>query len=86
MNSLVKEAKIRADVKQQSKFLNTVIGILGFTVGLTCFGFEDPQKPALLSLGIFIPLLVQAGNYYPSELKALKELISENPEHGYLKS
>jgi hypothetical protein len=73
-SGLFNEEEFKLEAKKQSEFLNSVIGIVSFTLALTCMGFDKPDNAAILCLGIIIPLLIQSANHYPVTLKAIRDL------------
>lgn len=86
MNSgLFDEEAYRDEAARHNEFLNSVLGLLAFTLALTCLGFEHPDRAALLCLGIIAPIYWQAFRRFPPTLYALRALAKEAPDEGEVK-
>lgn len=65
-------------------FLNNVIGVAAFTLGLACLGTHSPSTNAFISL-IFVSLMRwQGSNAVPPTLLRLRELAKDNPDFKYM--
>ncbi|WP_217525173.1 hypothetical protein [Vibrio metschnikovii] len=71
---------IKQKVISQSEYLNSFLGILLFTLGLTSLGFPDPKLAAYTCLGIIIPLYIKAIYMTPSSLYALRQLVKQEAD------
>lgn len=76
MVELINKKEYERDNKRIAFYFNQVIGVLVFTITLTCLSFETPQRAALFSLPIVLALLSLApkGN----ELWLVRKLIDEH--------
>lgn len=82
-SGLFDEEVVKKEAKRHNEFLNSAIGLLTFTLGLTCLGFDHPQRAALVCLGVIIPVFIQAWGYFPETIKTLRELVKEtNDPHA----
>ena len=82
-SGLFDEEDVKRESERHNEFLNSAIGLLAFTLGLTCLGFEQPQKPAILCLGIITPVIFHALQYFPETIRTLRELVKEtNDPHA----
>ncbi|EOX3960244.1 hypothetical protein ACS6BV_004695 [Vibrio alginolyticus] len=71
---------VQNNVVRQSEFLNSVLGILAFTLGLSCLSFQDPQSAAFTCLGILIPIYIKAINMTHPDILALRKLVKETQD------
>ena len=71
---------VQANVIRQSEYLNSVIGILAFTLGLNCLAFTEPRLAAFTCLGIIIPVYVKAMNMTHPDILALRKLVKETQD------
>lgn len=82
-SGLFDEEEVMQEAKKHNEFLNSAIGLLTFTLGLTCLGFDHPQRAALVCLGVIIPVYVQAWSHFPQTIKTLREIAKEtNDAHA----
>ena len=51
--------------------------LIAFTLALTCLSFDNPQRPALLCLGIIIALYLKALRKAPPTLRILRAMNRE---------
>ncbi|MFO4713454.1 hypothetical protein V5H05_18170 [Vibrio cholerae] len=65
---LIDKKKYTADEKSHRDYFNHIVGIITFTITLTCLSFDNPQKVALLCFPIVLALLLGA-----PEFKSLKD-------------
>ncbi len=72
--------EVRQKVISQSEYLNSFLGILAFTLGLTCLSFTEPKLAAYTCLGIIVPLYIKAVNMTPSSILALRQLVKETKD------
>ncbi len=72
--------EVRQRVISQSEYLNSFLGILAFTLGLTCLSFPEPKLAAYTCLGIIIPLYIKAVSMTPSSIYALRQLVKETED------
>jgi len=79
---LFDEEQVKKEAKNHTLYLNSVLGIVAFTLGLTCVSMPNTTKASIITLGIIIPLVIQAFKYFPPEITALRKLYKEtqNPE------
>lgn len=71
---LVSEAEYAVEAANHADFVNSVLGLVTFTLSLTALQFPNPSKIAFLSLVVLIPLYIQTIILFPASLKALREL------------
>ncbi|KGD64047.1 hypothetical protein Y5S_02587 [Alcanivorax nanhaiticus] len=82
-SKLIKEDEIRLEADKHSEFLNTALGLLTFTLALTCLSFDHPQRAAIICLGVVIPVYIQAWKHFPKSITALRELVKDtDDEHA----
>ena len=74
---LFDEEQVIKEAKKHNQYLNSVLGTVAFTLGLTCVGMQNTTKASLFTLGIIIPLVMQAFKYFPPEITALRQLYKE---------
>ncbi|HIF5682077.1 TPA: hypothetical protein ACX3DT_003499 [Vibrio parahaemolyticus] len=72
--------EVKQRVISQSEYLNSFLGILAFTLGLTCLNFPDPKLAAYTCLGVIVPLYVKAVSMTPSSILALRQLVKETKD------
>ncbi|WP_342652498.1 hypothetical protein NM449_14815 [Vibrio metschnikovii] len=74
---LIDLEEVKKTVIDQSDYLNSFLGILAFTLGLTCLSFQEPKLAALTCLGIIMPLYIKAIYMTPSSLYELRKFVRE---------
>ncbi|CAM3627366.1 hypothetical protein [Parendozoicomonas haliclonae] len=79
-SKLFDEEDIKQEAKKHNDFLNTGVGLISFTLALTCLSFNDPQKAALLCFPIVLGILLQARNHFPPTLREIKILEKETKD------
>lgn len=72
--------EVRQKVISQSEYLNSFLGILAFTLGLTCLGFPEPKLAAYTCLGIIVPLYIKAIYMTPSSIYALRQFVKRTKD------
>ncbi len=77
MSNLIDEEKLAREDLAAQKYLNEVIGLISFTLGLTCLSFDNSVKIAYLCLPVVAILAVIGANNISGEIKALNQLIKE---------
>ncbi len=80
-SQLFDESTVKAECKIHNDFLNSVLGLVAFTVGLTCAGMPNTQKAAAVSLGVIIPLVIQSFFHFPPTITALRQLYNETKDN-----
>ncbi|MGN2613025.1 hypothetical protein ACTFQ6_14780 [Aliivibrio fischeri] len=76
MSILINKTEYKKEMKKISLYFNQVIGLVLFTITLTCLGFETPQKAALFSLPIVISLFISSPK--GKELVIVRTLINQH--------
>jgi len=77
---------IQTEVEIHNELLNSVAGLITFTLALACLGFENPQKVAMMCSIVIIALLYQASRYFPPTLKVLRELEEDTKDTDVMKA
>ena len=70
----------KIEAKTHNEFLNSVLGVIAFTLALSCLGFDHPQRPAILCLGIILPIYWRAFKSFPQTLYTLRVLAKETKD------
>lgn len=65
-SELFDSKKIELEV-EKNEYLNSVFGLVCFTLALTCLGMGNPQKEALVCPLIIMPMLYDGYNHFPPE-------------------
>ncbi|MGI1999130.1 hypothetical protein [Shewanella frigidimarina] len=79
-DELFNENRYKEEANKHNEFLYSVLGIIAFTLALSCLGFEHPQRPAMLCLAIILPIYLRAFRSFPSTLYALRSLAKETKD------
>ncbi|WP_152558641.1 hypothetical protein [Endozoicomonas numazuensis] len=66
------------ELEQWFSFLNTVIGIMSFTLALACLGTNTPAFNALLSVIIVILAVEQQKRFYLEKVRKLRKSAKKN--------
>jgi hypothetical protein len=78
-SQLVDENKVKEESLRQNEYLNGILGIVIFSLALSCVGLPNPQKAALVLNLIIIPMVIAAIKHVPSTIITLRELRKEHP-------
>ena len=80
MGNLIDPEKLGKENLAIQKYLNDVIGLVSFTLGLTCLTFDNSLKIACLCLPVITILFVIGIRNLPGEARALNELVNETQD------
>lgn len=72
--------EVQHKIISQSEYLNSFLGILAFTLGLTCLSFPEPKLAAYLCLGVIIPFYIKAIRMAPPSIYALRQLVKKTKD------
>lgn len=79
-SSLFNEEEVKAEVKQQSDYLNVGFGFVVFTLALACMGTPNPSKSAWFCALIVAALAFNAAQRIPVTIRTLRELEKETKD------
>lgn len=76
-SELINEKEIIEECLIYQSTMNNVVGIILFTIGVGCIGTPNPQRMALVGLGLVFSILFYASQQFPPTIKALRQLKKE---------
>lgn len=65
-------ADIELEYAKWSEFLNFVVGVLAFSLGISCLGTDRPDVTAFLSLLFVFIIMLRGQKYFPKRLAELR--------------
>ena len=66
--------EIEAEYMRWSEFLNVGIGLLSFSLAISCLGTPAPKNAALISLIFMLLFMIYGQKHFPRKLRELRKI------------